>query len=213
MDPFSVILLLAGAGVAGRLATNDGHFTRNGRLAAQYRQRYQVIRRQQQQVAAIQARQFQASILSLNSNPDFQRVAAAVRAADQVPSSFKLRQYHRFRPHFIRHYRRCMQRGANLQQLRSSLEQLVQSFELEPFEADYLRTEAEHNLPTGQRPDAANPVEDFRSRISQVQEEHQQRVTAIRELTGVNDDVREQLLEAEERRYQSRLFQNDADNM
>jgi len=213
MDPISVIIMLTGAGVVGRLITNDGHLTRKGRMAAQQRQYYQQIRHRKHQVAAGQARQFQVAILALESNPDFQRVAAAVRAAEHVPPHFKLRQYHRFRPHFIRHYRRCAQRGADLQQLRTSLDQLVMAFELEPFEADYLRSEAERNLNLAshqQAPETA--VDNFRSRIARIQEEHDERVTAIRELTGIEDDVREQLLEAEERRYQSQLFQHDNNN-
>lgn len=210
LDPITAAIMIGATAYFARLVYNGGYLTKSSQFLAIYRQRSQQIRQQRQQRASQQAREFQAAILAIDSNPDFLRVAAAVRAADLVPTAFKQRQYHRFRPHFIRHYRRCLQRGTNPQQLRNSVEQLVMSFEFEPFEADYFRTEAEHLMTTSEVNRGANTVDDFQTRIQQAHDEHRRRTTAIEGLTGISDEIRQQLLEVEERRYQSALFGDDA---
>lgn len=211
MDPISAAVLLASAGAAGYVAANHGKFTQRGRQIAEYRRKLLLARRRQHQVAASEARKFQIAILVIASNPDFRRVASAVRAAANVPAEFKRRQFYRFRQLFIRHFRDCVRRGTPIEAVEQSLEDMVTSFELEAFEADYLRRDAAVNLPEQTR-QATGPVEDsFQQRLNNIQQEHEQRVQAIREMTSLDDDTREQLLESEERRYQSRLFENDGD--
>lgn len=156
-------------------------------------------------------RAMQLAILNLDQapDPDFRRAATAAAAAREVPVQFRKRQYHRLRPLLIQHYRRCVRRGADGEMLLSSLVELVEALGVQEYEADYIRQEAERDHM--QRPAAdANSGAAFQQHLTQAQREHEQRVQVIRGLPNLADDVREQLLEAEDQRFQAQLFHNNA---
>ncbi|MCA9075281.1 MAG: hypothetical protein KDA93_09630 [Planctomycetaceae bacterium] len=166
------------------------------------------VRQQNYQRQAEQNRRMQLAILHLDHgpDPDFRRAANVARNSRDVPTGFRRRQYQRLRPLLVQHYRRCQQRGTPAEILLESLTELVEAMGLQDYEADYIRQEAERLQ--AQRPTATpmNTVHDFQQRLTQAQQEHDQRVQAIRSLTNVSDDIREQLLEAEDQRYQHTLF-------
>ncbi|MEZ6052418.1 MAG: hypothetical protein R3C02_13670 [Planctomycetaceae bacterium] len=155
-----------------------------------------------------QYRQMQLAMLHLDQepDPDFRRAASAARAARGVAANLRQRQYGRLRPMLVQHYRRCRSRGTAAEILLESLVELVEALGMPEYEADYIRQEAERTQQTRPTASPVDSVQEFQQRLSQAQQEHEQRIQAIRTLSGLNDDTRAQLLEAEEQRYQSRLF-------
>lgn len=161
-----------------------------------------------QRLAAIRSREMQLAILNLSSrtDPDFRRAAVVVQDAQVVPTDFRRRQFHRLRPLLVRHYESCSRKGCDPELLHSSLMDLVAALGMEEFEADYIRQEYERNreLRTGGNEESGSAH--FQARLTQVQRAHDQRMEVIRALTNLTDDVRAQLIEAEERRFQEQLF-------
>ena len=193
-------------------ATIDAvHHFRRRRIAASSQRLAvgQAIQQNQQRARQNQlSRELQLAILNLDQapDPDFRRAAAAARQARSVPQEWRQRQYHRLRPLLVQHYQRCLARGTESEVLLDSLTELVEALGLEGFEAEYIREAAERTVNRRRQQHSGGGVQEFENRITQVQEEHVRRMEVIRGLGTVSEDVRQQLLEAEERRFQSALF-------
>ena len=145
-----------------------------------------------------QSRAFQTALLQLTAAPDFRRAAALAARATLVPVAFKRRQFARFRPSLVDHYRRAAAAGADAATLLQSLRDLVVALGVAAFEADYVRAEAD-------RASARPAVPDTADRLAALKRDHDARVAAIRDGLGANADLQEQLLEAEEGRFRQAL--------
>jgi hypothetical protein len=154
------------------------------------------------------SREMQLAILNLDRepDPDFRRAATAAKAARPVPVEWRRRQYHRLRPLLVQHYQRCLQRDADPEVLSESLTELIEALGLEAYEADYIRQEAERGRSRRRPQTGADTAQEFQARLVQIQQEHTRRMEIIRGMTALADDVRQQLQEAEERRFQEQLF-------
>lgn len=163
----------------------------------------------QRQIEAVQRnREMQLAILQLGDrpDPDFRRAALAMRAGQVVPAHFRQKQFVRLRPLVVRHYISCRQRGSDLEVLFASLVELVAGFGMPDFEADYIRDEAERTLESRASEQGDGMATQFQARLMQFQRSHEQRMDIIRSLPNLSEDVRAQLLEAEEQRFQTQLF-------
>jgi hypothetical protein len=145
-------------------------------------------------------REMQAALLQLESAPDFQRAAWFAAHAQGIPVEFRQRQFQRFRPKLLQ-YLVTRLRGGNVEQLRLSLTELVTQLGVAPFEADYLWREADRQT---QAPPEAAP--DFAAEMSGREQEHQQRLAVLRSLTAIDQELREQLVEAEEQRFREAML-------
>lgn len=194
-----------------RRATRQADQTAN-EASRQQQLRRESDRRLVEQQATLRNRQMQLAILNLATgpDPDFRRAAAAAQDAQAVPADFRRRQFQRFRPQLVRHYASCLQRGCEPDVVHSSLVDLVNGMGMPEFEADYVRQESDRIRDSRTGGDGEAATTQFQTRLTQLQRSHDQRMEIIRTLTNLADDVRAQLLEAEERRFQEQLFGRNA---
>ncbi|MGD9644338.1 MAG: hypothetical protein AB7U73_01415 [Pirellulales bacterium] len=144
----------------------------------------------------------QTALLQLEQAPDFRRAASFAILAKDVPIAFRQRQFRRFRGRFLAHLLARLRAGGNAADLRQSLEDLVTALGLASFEANYLWQEAEQQLE--RRRPSESPS--FASSVATLEQDHQQRVQVLQETPGVEAELREQLLEAEEHRFREALL-------
>jgi len=187
--------------------------TRRDDPAVQRRLAQSQATQQQQAQQCRLSREMQQAMLNLDQarDPDFRRATSAARAARSLPAEWRRRQYHRLRPLLVEHYQRCLQRQSDPELLLESLTELVEALGMEGYEADYIRQEAER-IRHRRHPQAASATaQEFQTRLTQIQQDHDRRMEVIRGLTSLAEDVRQQLQEAEERRFQSQLFGREQD--
>lgn len=168
-----------------------------------------VMRQRRQHIALNRrSRNMQEAIVNLDQapDPDFRRAANAALAARQVPIAWRRQQYRRLRPLLVAHYLSSLNRGVDSETLLESLTELVEALGVAEFEADYVRQEAERKHQRRPSSGAENSSSEFERQLQQSQAEHTRRKQVIESLSGLDPEVREQLLEAEERRFQSLLF-------
>ena len=146
------------------------------------------------------ARALQLSLLKISQAPDFRRAASWATQAQDVPLAFRQRQFRRFRPRLVQHFSERLADGGDPAVLLESLQTLLHALGIAVFEAEYIRTEAEGHMPTN----TDQPVS-FSAGLQQLQREHQRRLEALRSLAGLDNDTREQLVEAEKTRFREAL--------
>lgn len=179
-------------GVAAKLQARPTY-----RASAAEQQRRENLRR-----LNVKARLLQLALFRLAQAPDFRRVASWAAQAEDIPLPFRQRQFRRFRPRMVQHFADRLAAGGDAAILLESLQSLLQALGIPPFEADYIRAEAEGHLPSS-TPQAPS----FAAGLQQVQREHQRRLDALRTLAGLDNDTREQLIEAEKTRFREALEQ------
>ena len=194
-------LLKKGVGLA-RNRWNRSRAQRQANHAAQQRQ-------MQQQLAAANRRRevnerakwLQVSLMQLEQVPDFQRALYWAEKCKDIPLAFRQRQYRRFRQNLSDQLARRLAAGENAERLMDGLRSLVEALGFAPFEADYLLAEVRSH-------DRARHAQDdnFEERLREYLSEHRNRVNTLTNLDSLDEDVRQQLLEAEERRFQEQLF-------
>lgn len=150
------------------------------------------------------ARALQRALLQLHGAPDFRRAASFAAQASDVPVAFRQRQFRRFRPRLLRHYVARLQHGADGAVLLSSLRDLLTALSIAPYEADYVKQEAERlQTPQAQPRTAPN----YAQRLAELQRDHEQRLAALRALTAVEPEAMEQLVETEQNRFRDAIAQ------
>ncbi len=150
---------------------------------------------------ATRARELQIPLLHLREAPDFRRAASAALAARDVPVAFRRRQFQRFKVLITRRFIERAIAGADVDALHQSLQLLVTALGVGKFEADYIRDQAVT------RARSVRPQASCADRIQALEREHRQRITAIeRGLNRHDEDLVEQLTEAEERRHRDALL-------
>jgi hypothetical protein len=155
--------------------------------------------RRQQKDRDAQSHRMQTALIEIAATPDFRRAATLAAAAKLVPAEFRRRQFHRFRPSLVAHYRRCATKpGCDAEILRESLRDLAVALGVAEFEADYIATAAQGS--TRPRP-APTPTD----RMAELKRDHDTRVAAIRDGLAQSPELQEQLLESEEGRYRQAL--------
>lgn len=179
------------ADAAARLAQE-----RARQRALQERQRAEERRRLNQLY-----RDLQIALLRLDQAPDFRRAASFAAHARSVPADLRQRQFGRFRPQLVEHFASRMQAGTDEQVLLQSLRALLSALGVAEFEADYIHGEARRSRPT-----APPPVRTYDEQLRGLQEQHDQRVQTIRDLPALDDEIREQLLEAERERFRETVL-------
>ncbi len=117
-----------------------------------------------------------------------------------MPIAFRQRQYKRFRPLLVDHLAHRLNAGATCESLLPGLVQLVTSLGIAPFEADYIRNEAESKL-TQQE----SQPPDFAQRLREAQSAYQSRMTTLESLPELDAEIREQLLEQAKIRLEDQL--------
>lgn len=176
------------------------------RHQAQQRSQEAAKKKRQHDVKNRKSVELQQAILQIERDPDFRRAANKAAAAASIPADWRRRQFHRLRPLLVAHYQRCLTRGATNAVLLDSLTDLVEALGLEAFEADYIRQEAEQRR-NRNRPTEEDAAPDFATELQRKQQVHEERLHAIDSMPNLNDDVREQLREEEQIRFQSELFE------
>jgi hypothetical protein len=175
---------------------------RHRRQLMELQRRRQLVDQQQRRRRIVMlARSFQVPLLQLDRAPDFRRAAAAACAAREVPAEFRQRQFVRFRPQLVQRFADRMAEGADAAELHNSLRTLVTALGVANFEADYIRDQAVGLSQRDRQPQTCA------QRVAELEREHQARLAAIN--TGLNrnaGDLREQLVEAEERRHRDALL-------
>jgi hypothetical protein len=144
----------------------------------------------------------QAGLLQLEQAPDFQRAAALAQQASDVPVPYRQQQFLRFRSSLGQHFTRRLAAGEDEVRLRTSLLQLVQALGMADFEAEYLESEVRRRLPG---PNSV-PVETYEDRLRTLQTTHVQRMETIQSLTGLDEELRDQLIETEQNRHREALL-------
>lgn len=148
-------------------------------------------------------RQLQISLIQLRAAPDFRRAASWARHSKDVPIAFRQRQFRRFRDQLVEHVAARTAAGENRQRLKESLTELVRGLGVKPFEADYILREGLQLVPRPARPVPLT----FQQRAQLLQREHDQRLASITSLENVNDEIREQMQEAEEQRFAEAMLE------
>jgi len=158
-------------------------------------------RKQRESTIARLGRQLQIPLLQLGRAHDFRRAAVFAKLAKPVPLSFRRRQFTRFRPALVDHLAKLLADGGDCEKLPRSLAELVRGLGVAGYEADYILAEAEARLREATRPPGS-----LEEQLRQIHREHAQRLQAIRALTELDDDVREQLVEAEVHRFSEQML-------
>ena len=173
--------------------------------AAQRRQaaKRAIERRNQRAHVGYLARKLQISLVQLKAAPDFRRAASWAVHTKGVPVAFRQRQFRRFRDQLVEHAAARLAAGENRKRLQESLMQLVRGLGVKPFEAEYILREAVKLVP---RPAPPAPF-NFQQHAQQLQREHDQRLTSIGNLENINDEIREQMEEAEEQRFADAMLE------
>ena len=99
-----------------------------------------------------------------------------------------------------------LQTGADPELLCDSLAELLTALGVSEFEADYIREEAERRQPA--TPQVPEPT--FADELQQQQQQHNERMSAIRGL-AIETEIREQMLEAERARFERRMVRGEND--
>ena len=86
--------------------------------------------------------------------------------------------------------------------LTQTLADLVKNLGVASYEADYIRTEAQSRLSPARQP----VPESYASRLTALQRAHAERLAALAQLPGLDDEARQQLKEAEENRFREALL-------
>jgi hypothetical protein len=146
-------------------------------------------------------RDMQIALMRVDQAPDFRRAAAFAARARAVPAELRQRQFQRFRAQLIEYFASRVQAGTDEQVLLQSLRALVSALGVADFEADYIHGEARRSRPT-----APPPVRTYDEQLRGLQEQHDQRVQTIRDLPALDDEIREQLLEAEHERFRDTVL-------
>ena len=180
----------------------------DARVAAQQRHAEQLGRRQTQyrRLNAL-ARNLQLALLQIDQAPDFRRAANFAAHAKHVPIAFRQRQFRRFRERLVGHLAARLQAGGDPELLVESLGELLTALGVSPFEAEYLRQEADRRRPARREP----PQPDFGEELLRSQREHEERMTAIQGL-NIESAIREQMLEAERTRFERRMVRGGDDS-
>lgn len=184
--------------LAARRAAEDLH---RRRVAAHAK------RKQQNATIARLGRELQIPLLQLSRAHDFRRAATFAKRAQPVPLSFRRRQFIRFRAALVDRLASLLAEGGDRDSLVRSLTELVHALGVAGYEANYILAEAEARL---RGPAIAPPS--LEDRLRQVHCGHAQRLEAIRALAELEDDVREQLLEAEEQRFAEEMLRTAEPN-
>ncbi len=209
MEIFFLIALGYGAVWMGRKVLCR---LRERRHAAEARRRWvadlQISfgRRQQEQqarnaVLRHKNRLMQTALLQLEQAPDFYRAASFAAHAADIPLAFRQQQFHRFRPSILAHAVAKLRNGFDGETLRDSLDKLVTNLGMASFEADYIWQEAQRQCERRESPRAT-----YAEAMTTMQQEHEQRMSVLRTLVGVDDELREQLVEAEEQRFRDQML-------
>jgi len=162
------------------------------------------LRRVQQAALNQRARALQVALLRLEQAPDFRRAASFVAHAQQVPLAFRQRQFRRFRSRLVEHMAARLAAGEDRRLLVQSLTQLVTGLGIAAFEAAYLCHEADRRV--AQPPPQPTT---FAQRLQSLKTDHDQRIHGIRQLAGLDPEVREQLIEAEQERFHETILHLD----
>lgn len=160
----------------------------------------EVRRRENLRLLNQKARVLQLALLNLSQAPDFRRAASWAAQAQDVPLAFRQRQFRRFRPRLVRHFSDRLAAGGDPEVLLESLQALLHALGIAAFEAEYIRVDADGQLPTNAQQPAS-----FSAGLLQLQREHQRRLDALRGLPGLDNETREQLIEAEKTRFREAL--------
>jgi hypothetical protein len=163
--------------------------------------RAEARRRDAQRARA--ARDMQTSMLQLPHAQDFRRCAAYAAHAARigVPLGFRQRQFRRLRRLLVAHMDRRLREGATRDAAAGGLRDLMTGLGIAGYEADYIVVEAE-----GQAAHDTQERPDYCTRLRELHGEHEQRLEAIRQTRDLQDDIREQLLEAEHERFRGKLL-------
>jgi hypothetical protein len=149
-------------------------------------------------------RQLQVAFIQLPQSPDAQRLVSWSNQCKSLPLSFRRRQFSRFRRLVERQIPRWLASGVGRDQLATDLQLVAENLGVAKFEADYMIRAMENQLIP-----APDEFSRFEGRLHEIQQDHVRRLQMIRRLDGLDADVREELVEAENQRYRASLFGHD----
>lgn len=152
------------------------------------------------------ARCLQLALLGLDKAPDYRRALSWAEKCRDIPIGFRQRQFRRFKQNMQRHLSARLEAGESVEQLMDGLRKLVRALGVAPFEADYMLTE----IRSVERVPEVNDAGTFETQLRQLQLEHEGRMNVLRNLDALAPEVLEQLVEAEEARFQAQLFGNNS---
>lgn len=170
------------------------------RLRAVRQRRIDRLRRllQRQRLAHF----LRSALEQLRRCPDFRRCASIANQCETLSGTYRRSLFTKFRPAMVAHFALCLQRGLTAENLLAQLQSLVTSLAVAPFEAEYIAREAQRRVPRATPQSAPS----FAQQLQQQRREHEQRIATIR--SSVEDEeLREQLVEAEQTRFRDAVFQ------
>ncbi len=198
--------LCAAAAHARRRYRDRQAMTERRERAASDAKRQADLRRSQAYAARQRLRRLnhlmQTALLQLEQAPDFRRAASFATLARDVPLGFRQQQFCRFRPKLLGYLVTRLRGGGEARALRQSLDQLARALGMAAFEADYLWQEAHLQIESGRPVAPAN----FASSVATLEQEHQHRVEILRTRSQLDEELREQLIEAEEQRFREAML-------
>lgn len=147
-----------------------------------------------------QYRDMQIALMQVPDAPDFRRAASFAVQAREVPVSYRQKQYRRFRPVLVTRFTALRQTGVPDEVLMPGLTQLVTALGLADFEADYVRLEAEKHV---RRPEPVH--RDFGQQLRDAQSNYRDRIRILDEMTDLDEEVKEQLVEQERMKFQETM--------
>jgi hypothetical protein len=200
MIPGLTVLAVIVVGAITALAYSELNRRRAERRARE--RRSEELRRRQlaeQQRRAHLKQRFKLTLDQLADAPDFSRAANwASHAKPFLTAEECLRHFSAYRQTMIDRYRSSLERGYAQQALDDSLRRLLGVLRIPAFEADYIRVQAVRGV---RQPESQE--NQFQRQLQRMQQEHAQRIAAIRSLRHLDPDTREQLLEAEQTRFRT----------
>lgn len=147
-------------------------------------------------------RRLRAALMAVSHAPDFRRAANWAAHAAALPAGHRQKLFRAFRPRLLQHYRSRLAAGGDASALHESLVDLIGHLGVPAFEADYLRQQADGSLARR----SENGERTYKEHLVQAQRDHNQRMEALRGLTGLDADMREQLVESELERFRQHLL-------
>ncbi len=203
-----LIVVLCGSVWGWKVRENRRRYLEQQRVAqrehqAQLRQRRQWEAAERQRRDRNQrGRLLQLALMKLDEAPDFRRVDSWAAKCKDLPAAFRQRQYRRFRHKLVEHLATRLNAGSPTDALIPSLRSLIKHLGVSRFEAEYILQEVEES----HRRRPHHSADEFATALQRRQQEHARRMDVLRSAEELSDDLREQLIEAEEMRFHQQLF-------
>jgi ferritin-like metal-binding protein YciE len=179
---------------------NAARAAEEAQLRAEYQRHINRVQKMRQHLRL--ARFLLSALEQLRRCPDFRRSASIANQCETLSATYRRSLFTRFRSAMVAHFALCLQRGVTAESLLMQLQSLITSLAVAPFEAEYIAREAQRRVPRA----TPHSAPSFAQQLQQHRREHEERIATIQS-TVEDDELREQLIEAEQTRFRDVALQ------